>query len=155
MLFHSIGNETKIALFTKDLSVHLMNKGYLKGNRVVSNHTTQLEKIVFFLILNTEFKEDYSSSFVEHSHLIDVCPRISKLLLANVITSLDLVEVYCKVSKNLPLEMDEEVMKEFLPCLERLDPPLVLSYVYVICRSVLQRFSSLEMNRKVINISNN
>lgn len=113
------------------------------------SHTNELDEVVFFLALNTQFKRRLPHLEQQYGHLINIIPQISKCLLANICFGLNLVSSYGYVIENLPLEAIEELLDQTIDCLRKGELSVNLKNAFVILKSTLNKVSSLTSTSEV------
>lgn len=144
--FSISGNEMKISALIKDIEMHLTKRNYIIKWKHNPEKTPEIKSIIYFLILNTEFKEDLFSDVEDVAHLIYICPLLSKCLLANIIIDLDLVVPYSKLIDVLPLKVLEEMLPELIPCIRKISIKFSLQYCYVLGCAIIKQVSKLNGN---------
>lgn len=115
----------------------LVDKKYLRKEKINPKYEKKLREINLFLILNTDFKNKNilcnDNKFV---HLLNIMPQLSKCLLANIIWSLDLCRFYSEAIYSLPIEISVELLENSNNCLKRQEPYLVLEQVAMIALAI-------------------
>lgn len=118
------------------------------NNKANTKFLQELEYIVVFLIVNTEFKSVNNLSNVkEFSHFIKVIPLLSKCVLVNIIIELDLVKHCCSVVSMSPYSVGQEVFDEFISCSKHCEPPKLLNDSYTILDTIVKMLINLDAEK--------
>nr|XP_023018014.1 uncharacterized protein LOC111507024 [Leptinotarsa decemlineata] len=143
------GNEDKIldVMVAIQKFISSPDRGYMKDGKIAEEYNSQLQDIVFFLALNTMFKN--TLELEEYSHLMNITPPISKCLFVNIVYGLDLCKYYCKVIEVLPIEFSAELLEETIPCLNKSVPKVHLDNAYIILKAAATKLFSVDSSKKV------
>lgn len=102
----------------------------MEDTNINKQYKENVQEIVLFLVLNTEHKQDLVDFMPEYSHLVNVCPILSKCLLLNIVIQLNLMGYYMEVVRRLTnkisIFMLEDLMSEFLPNITHVEPEQLL-----------------------------
>lgn len=128
----------KISSIIKDIADYLTNKDVLVNRKVNEKYYIEVQNIILFLILNTEYETEITT---EHSHLTNVCPKLSKCLLANIITDLCLSDLFTVTIRKFPIDITQELLQEMLPCIKYTSTENKLESSYAYVREVILRLN--------------
>ncbi|KAH1012591.1 uncharacterized protein LOC109546250 [Dendroctonus ponderosae] len=149
------GNEGHILKLTSQMANCLARSHLLElPDKPSTNHTSELNEVVFFLALNTKFNRQLPQLEQQYRHLINIIPQISKCVLANICFGINLVSHYGYVIENLPLEVTEELLDQTIDCLKKGQLYDNLHNAFVILKSTVNKVSALtsttEMSEDVL-----
>lgn len=145
------GNEAHINLFTSELANFLTSHHLLEQNNSLAN-CEELNEVLFFLAINTNFKRELPDSD-QYSHLIGIVPKLSKCLLANTCFNLNLIKNYGWLIEKLPLELTEELLDQAIDCMKHMKSRKLLSCSAIIIAAVIKKLSMTELSNKVFTLS--
>ncbi|CAH0552693.1 unnamed protein product [Brassicogethes aeneus] len=143
---HRGGNEDRILNVVIEMEKFLSSKNYVKKNKINKTFTKEVEDIVMFLTINTNFK--HHLSLEGYSHLTNIMPQLSKCLLSNIVYGLDLCQSLCAVMKKLPLNIVIELLEEMVICLKKSDPKVHLEYAFMFLTCVSEILYSTTYNNE-------
>ncbi|CAG9772403.1 unnamed protein product [Ceutorhynchus assimilis] len=144
---YSSGNERHLLHVTTELALFLNKKHLLEENKVLPENLKALNEIIFFLAINTEFERPLSN-MEDYAHLIDIIPRLSKCVFANICFGLDLVESYGYVIEKFPLEITEEFLDAAIDCLRKGKQEDQFNNEFIILRAVVSKLRQIELSYK-------
>ncbi|KAG4072637.1 hypothetical protein HA402_004726 [Bradysia odoriphaga] len=126
------GNEIYITEIAGRLRRYLVSKNYTTTDNEVQHqlYETELRKITFYLILNTEatFKYNLSEDY-NVVHLLGTIPQISKMLLLSLIWELRLNEYFYECIAYAPIWFSLQFIEMAVDSLKFADPHQVLDCV--------------------------
>lgn len=122
----NIGNEMKISTVVNEMKKFLEKEKCLVNSELNREKENVIRDVVFFLVLNCEYKEELEMKGYEH--LMGIKLKISKCLFANIITELNLVSAFACNLEKLPLNIQTELLEEVFTCLQK-GNTLTLSFV--------------------------
>lgn len=134
----------------KHIESLFIRKGFMTKLCVNEDYTKNVHDIVFIMIISCEFKSDTSDTFADYYHLSHVLPSLSRCLLANIVVELNLIECYCEIIKELPIDISEELFIELLPCFRKLNPELSLSQIFIVLKSIISIISIADSSNKTV-----
>ncbi|XP_030758370.1 uncharacterized protein LOC115884060 [Sitophilus oryzae] len=143
---YSGGNEEKLNVIVEELRKYFTNKGYYKESKINEKSTKELNNLIFFLALNTSFKNH--PNFAENPHLINIIPQLSKCVLANVCFDLKLFPQYCYLIENMPLDLTQELLDQIIECLKKTKPSEYLEIAFSLLKAVVNKLSNEEISNK-------
>lgn len=150
-VFSFTGNEDKILELITELQKFLKSKQYLiKTDTINPLYSSELEKIILFLLLNTDFKNQLKIG-EDFQHLLNIIPQLSKCLLVNTVFGLNLCEIFCTclMEQFFTLEFIVEIFDECLNGLKFLKPQQRLECSSLILITASKKLSSTECSNKV------
>lgn len=127
-----VGNEIYITEIAGRLRSYMISKNYTTTDNQVQHqlYQTELRKITFYLILNTEatFKYNLSEDY-NVVHLLGTIPQISKMLLLSLIWELHLNEYFYECVAYAPIWFSLQFIEIAADSLKFADPHQVLDCV--------------------------
>lgn len=139
----------KISAVLDEIEKYLTHKEYLINESANVEFVKQLEDIMLFLILNCEFRTQFEMDSC--AHLMGIMPKLSTCILANIILELNLVSCFIVVCKRIPFNVQEEILREIVPCLKKGTPELCLTNSGALLKGIVAQLGELDdtMDRSI------
>ncbi|KAJ8950678.1 hypothetical protein NQ318_012757, partial [Aromia moschata] len=137
----------RISNVTKEIRKFLVSQDYIEDDEINNECDKELEDIVFFLAINTVYKEPLDLD--EYSHLMNIVPQLSKCLLINVVCDLNLCEYFSTVVEKLPIWCSIELLEEALPYLKKSIPKMQLHYSFILLKAASNKLVSIGCSREI------
>ncbi|XP_050293754.1 uncharacterized protein LOC126734257 [Anthonomus grandis grandis] len=133
-----------------EVSNWLVSKDLIRTSQETQGelNETNLNKIVFFLALNTEFERPLKD-LDDYSHLLNIIPRLSKCLLCNLCFNLDLIGPFIYIIENIKaLENVKELLDETVHSLVKMELEKQLNIGFAVACVTVRKLMALEMSYK-------
>lgn len=140
----------KVSSTVKEIEMFLKKEKCIINGELNKEKENTVRDIVFFLALNCEFNRELEMEGYEH--LMGVNVKLSTCLFANIVTDLQLIDIFANILDTFPLYVQKEFLQEFLVCFKKLDRSLVLSNVTAVLRMVVKQANLVSSNDKMVSI---
>lgn len=140
----------KISAVVEEIEKFLTFKDYLINETVNIKFKKQINEILLFCVFNCDFKHQFET---ENSHLVGIMPKLSKCLLVNIVIDLNLTQCFSEILKEIPFNIQAELLNEMATSLKKSTPKVCLDTTYVLLKEIIKHLNNLkDSNTQVIMI---